>query len=173
MSRTRLSTHRSHHDIEIVVPCMFCRMTSSIAAEDQAKSTASRLRSASEQSARAALCVARRTTRGAWPASNASCQRDAHKHQRSPGEFRHWCRKIVAARLGKVEKRGSHHGADRVVTNILLSSIAAPVPIKPPSVMEQTSSGSPSTLRGAPRPPPLLPPRMRGTAASGLFASTK
>src|SRR5262249_16723913 len=46
-------------------------------------------------------------------------------------ELRHWCRKIVAARLGKVEKRGSHHGADRVATNILLSSIAAPVPIKP------------------------------------------
>ena len=52
---------------------------------DQAKSTARRLRSASEQWTRAALCVARRTTRGAWPASNASCQRDAHKHQRSPG----------------------------------------------------------------------------------------
>src|SRR5262249_39081186 len=46
-------------------------------------------------------------------------------------EFRHWCRKIVAARLGKVEKRGSHHGADRVATNVLLSSIATPVPIKP------------------------------------------
>ncbi len=52
---------------------------------DHARSTARRLRSASEQWTRAALCVARRTTRGAWPASNASCQRDAHKHQRSPG----------------------------------------------------------------------------------------
>ncbi len=41
------------------------------------------------------------------------------------------CRKIVAARLGKVEKRGSHYGADRVATNVLLSSIAARVPIKP------------------------------------------
>jgi hypothetical protein len=29
--------------------------------------------------------VARKTTRGAWFASNASCQRGAHKHQRSPG----------------------------------------------------------------------------------------
>jgi hypothetical protein len=29
--------------------------------------------------------VARKTTRGAWFASNASCHRGAHKHQRSPG----------------------------------------------------------------------------------------
>jgi len=29
--------------------------------------------------------VARKTTRGAWLASNASCQRGAHKHPRSPG----------------------------------------------------------------------------------------
>src|SRR5262245_65677624 len=41
-------------------------------------------------------------------------------------------------RLGKVEKRSGHHGANRVVTNILLSSIAAPVPIEPRhGVMEQ------------------------------------
>src|SRR5262252_7862017 len=33
----------------------------------------------------AVLCVARKTTRGAWLASNASCQRGAHRHQRSPG----------------------------------------------------------------------------------------
>src|SRR5262249_33248667 len=46
-------------------------------------------------------------------------------------EFRQWCRKIVAARLGEVEKRRGHHSTDRVATNVLLSSIAAPVPIKP------------------------------------------
>jgi hypothetical protein len=49
-----------------------------------ARSTARHLRSAKEHKARAPSWVARRTTRGAWPASNASCQRDAHKHQRSP-----------------------------------------------------------------------------------------
>ena len=51
----------------------------------QATSTANRFRSASEQWSRAPSCVARKTTRGGWPASSASCQRGAHKHQRSPG----------------------------------------------------------------------------------------
>jgi len=85
---------------------------------DQAKSTAWRLRSRSEQWAKAALCVARRTTRGAWLASNASCQRDAHKHQRSPG-FRPGkpssgigVERLLPRDL-ELEKRGSHHGADR------------------------------------------------------------
>ena len=51
----------------------------------QARSTAKRLRPASEQWSSAASWVARKTTRGAWPASSASCQRGAHRHQRSPG----------------------------------------------------------------------------------------
>src|SRR5271155_3419529 len=50
-----------------------------------ARSTAKRLRSASKQWASAPSWVARKTTRGAWPALKASCQRGAHKHQRSPG----------------------------------------------------------------------------------------
>src|ERR1051326_4498120 len=50
-----------------------------------AKSTAKRLRSASAKEASALGWVARSTTRGGWPASNASCQRGAHRHQRSPG----------------------------------------------------------------------------------------
>src|SRR5215813_5439818 len=58
-------------------PCQSCRL--------HARSTAKRLRSAKEQKVKAPSWVARKTTRGAWPASNASCQRDAHKHQRSPG----------------------------------------------------------------------------------------
>ena len=80
--------------------------------------------------------MARRTTRAAWPASNASCQRVAHKHHRSPGfrpgkaEFRLWCRKIVAPRFGKFKKRRSHHDADRVTANILLPSVAAAAPIE-------------------------------------------
>jgi len=40
-------------------------------------------------------------------------------------------RKIVAVRFGKIEKRGGHHDANRVVTNVLASSVAAAVPIKP------------------------------------------
>jgi nitrite reductase/ring-hydroxylating ferredoxin subunit len=50
-----------------------------------ARSIAARLRSAREQELNAPSCVARRTTRGAWPASKASCQRGAHRHHRSPG----------------------------------------------------------------------------------------
>ena len=62
----------------------------------------------------------------------ASCQRDAHKHQRSPG-FKPGkpSSGIGVGDLEKLEERGNHHGADRVATNVLLSSIAAPVPIKP------------------------------------------
>jgi hypothetical protein len=52
---------------------------------DQERSTANRLRSASEQWARATSWVARKATSGAWLASNASCHREAHKHHRSPG----------------------------------------------------------------------------------------
>jgi hypothetical protein len=34
-------------------------------------------------------------------------------------------------RFGKIEKRGSHHDANRVATNVLSPSVAAAVPIKP------------------------------------------
>src|SRR5271169_1481572 len=51
----------------------------------QSRSTAKRLRSASEQKLKAPSCVARKTTRGARLACSASCQRGAHRHQRSPG----------------------------------------------------------------------------------------
>src|SRR5262249_41818135 len=51
----------------------------------QARSTANRLRSVSEQYTSAPSCVARNTPRGGSPASSASCQRGAHRHQRSPG----------------------------------------------------------------------------------------
>src|SRR6266699_2670038 len=40
-------------------------------------------------------------------------------------------------------------------------------------VMEQTSSGSPSTLRGAPRPPLLLPLSSLSTASSFVAADVK
>src|ERR1700688_742305 len=54
-------------------------------AASQSRSTAKRLRSASEQKVQAPSLVARKTTRGARPACSASCHRGAHRHQRSPG----------------------------------------------------------------------------------------
>src|SRR5262249_4880157 len=42
-------------------------------------------RSRSDTTSSARSCVAARTTGGATPASSASCQRSAHKHQHSPG----------------------------------------------------------------------------------------
>ena len=67
--------------------------------------------------------------------SNASCQRGAHRHQRSPGfspgksnSQRH--RKIIAARFGKFQKRRSHDGTDRMTTHVLSPGVAAAVPIK-------------------------------------------
>ena len=50
-----------------------------------ARSTAKCLRSPSVQWTKAPSWVARKITRGAWFASRASCQRAAHRHQRSPG----------------------------------------------------------------------------------------
>ena len=42
-------------------------------------------------------------------------------------EFRHRGLKIVAARLGKLEKRRGHDGADRVAADVLSPGIAAAV----------------------------------------------
>ena len=41
-----------------------------------------------------------------------------------------WCRKIIAARFGKFEKRRSHNGTDRVTANVLSPGVAAAIPIK-------------------------------------------
>src|SRR6476661_3089353 len=51
--------------------------------------------------------------------------------QAAKTEFRHRCRKIVAAGFGKLEKRGGHDGADRVATDILSPSVAAAVSKEP------------------------------------------
>src|ERR1700674_5810665 len=61
------------------------RQSRAVGAPSQSRSTATRLRSASEQKLKAPSCVARKTTRGARPACSASCHRGAHRHQRSPG----------------------------------------------------------------------------------------
>ena len=51
--------------------------------------------------------------------------------QAAKAEFRHRCRKIVAAGFGKLEKRGGHDGADRVATDVLAPSVAAAVSKEP------------------------------------------
>jgi hypothetical protein len=45
-------------------------------------------------------------------------------------ECGNWCRKIIAARFGKFEKRGSHNGTDCVTANVLSAGVAATIPIK-------------------------------------------
>src|ERR1019366_3023955 len=124
------------------------------------RSTAKRLRSASEQWARAPSWVARKTTRGAWLASNASCQRGAHKHQRSPG-FRPGkpnCGTGVERSLPcDLEKP---RNAEVITTQtVWLPTSSRPV-LQQPSrsnpvmgLFVQALTGSPSTLRGV-RPPP-------------------
>src|SRR4029450_1627588 len=51
--------------------------------------------------------------------------------QAAKAEFRHRCRKIVAAGFGKLEKRGGHDGADRVATDVLSPGVAAAVSKEP------------------------------------------
>src|SRR4051794_26511277 len=51
--------------------------------------------------------------------------------QAAKAEFRHRCRKIVAAGFGKLEKRGGHDDADRVATDVLSPSVAAAVSKEP------------------------------------------
>jgi hypothetical protein len=67
---------------------------------------------------------------GAWPASSASCQRGAHKHQRPPGlrPGKPNCGIGVERSLpGKPEKRVSHDGADRVAADVFSIGVAATV----------------------------------------------
>src|SRR5260370_1142906 len=52
--------------------------------------------------------------------------------QAAKAEFRHRCRKIVAAGFGKLEKRGGHDGADRVATDVRSPNVAAAVSKEPP-----------------------------------------
>jgi hypothetical protein len=130
----------------------------------QARSTAKRLRSASEQWPRAASWVARKTTRGALPASSASCQRGAQRHQRSPG-FRP--RKPISGigveRSLPRDLENPRNAAVMTAQTVWLPMSSRPVSQQPSrknpvmGFVEQTSSWSPSTLRGALRRPPPLP----------------
>jgi hypothetical protein len=101
-----------------------------------AKSTANRFRSASKQIGQSSLVSGTQDDAGAWSASNASCQRGAHRHHRSPG-FRPakpssgtGVDRSFPCDLEKSRKLGSHHGADRVTADVLSPSVAAAVPIK-------------------------------------------
>ena len=46
-------------------------------------------------------------------------------------EFRSRCRKIVATGFGELEKRRSHHDADRVTSDVLSARVAATIPKEP------------------------------------------
>src|SRR5437899_10272580 len=127
---------------------------------DQARSTAKRLRAASEQWSSAPSCVARSNTRGAWPASNASCQRGAHRHQRSPGlrPAKPNCGIGVERSLPQVLEKARKPAVMTTQTVWLPTSsrdvLQQPSRKKPViGFIEQTSSRSPSTLRAALRQP--------------------
>src|SRR5262249_34024430 len=130
--------------------------------QTQARSTAKRLRSASEQWSRAPSCVARNTTRGAWPASRASCQRGAQRHQRSPGlRPRKPNSGTGAERPLPRDLETSRNPAVMTAQTVWLPMSSRPVSQQPSrnnpvmGFIEPTSSRSPSTLRGVSgRPPP-------------------
>src|SRR5690606_23069552 len=71
-----------NHMIEV---CLHVTANQNFAHGRYIKSTACFLRSARVAYSSAPSCVAASTTRGACPASKASCQRGAQRHQRSPG----------------------------------------------------------------------------------------
>src|ERR1700733_12727446 len=137
---------------------------SSVRCTRQSRSTAKRLRSASEQKLKAPSCVARKTTRGARPACSASCHRGAHRHQRSSG-----------LRPGKpnsgtgVERslpqdfEYSRNPAVITAHTVWLptsSRLVSQHPSRKKPVIglnEQTSSRSPSTFLDSLRRPPPLP----------------
>src|SRR5206468_10044824 len=126
-------------------------------------STSKRLRSASEQWLNAPSCVARQTTRGAWPASRASCQRGAQRHQRSPGlRPRKPNSGTGVERSLPRDLENSRNAAVMMAQTVWLPMSSRPVSQQPSrknpviGLIEQTSSRSPSTLRGVlGRPPPL------------------
>src|SRR6516165_6254052 len=131
----------------------------------QARSTAKRLRSAREQKASAPSWVARSTTRGAWPASNASCQRGAQRHQRSPGlRPGNPNSGIGVERSLPRDLENARNGAVITVQTVWLPKSSREVSQQPSrknpviGLNEQISSRSPSTLRGVPgRSPSFLP----------------
>ena len=78
------------------------------------------------------MCVASRNTGGATPASNASCQREAHRHQRSPGSEAgepgsgHGVDRSLPLRLREVEELGSHLRAHDVHAGVSTPVVQQP-----------------------------------------------
>ena len=77
--------------------------------------------------------------------------------QAGKAELGHRRREIIAAGSGKLEKRGGHDDADRVAADVFSTGVAAASRKNPVlGFIEQTSSRSPRTFRGAlGRPPPF------------------
>ena len=76
--------------------------------------------------------MARKTTRGAagfecFLPTGCTQAPTVAGLQASKADFRYRCRKIIAARFGKLEKRGGYDSADRVATEVLSPSVAAAI----------------------------------------------
>ena len=101
------------------------------------RSSACRISYSSGTTSSACSCVAIRTTGGAAPASAASSQRAAHRHQRSPDtspgnmELGSRCAEVVAVLARKLEELCRHAGADRVRADILRAGMAVAVAEEP------------------------------------------
>jgi hypothetical protein len=120
-----------------------------------------RFKSSKEQYSSAPSCVACKITRGAFPASKASCQRGAHKHHRSPGF------NPVKPNSGKGVERSfslcleNCRNSSVIETHtVWLPTSLGPVSQQPlrknPVIgaLEQDCSDSPNTLRDGRRPDP-------------------
>jgi hypothetical protein len=103
---------------------------------DQARSNARFLSSSKDTYSSAFSCVARGATRGAIPASSASFQRAAHRHQRSPG-----CRpgkpisgsgvlRSLPCDLLNARNCLRHFGAHHIGADVLGAGLAAAGPIE-------------------------------------------
>ena len=129
----------------------------------QARSTAKRLRSASEQWLRAPSWVARKNRAPCAPPrallangvhTGTIDRRVSGRKSRIPASVS----KIVAARFGKLQKRGGHDGADRVATDVIAPRVAAAVS-KEPGHGAYRADFEPisDTLRRVLRRPPPFP----------------
>src|SRR3984885_10676002 len=138
---------------------------SSVRCTRQSRSTAKRLRSASEQKLKAPACVARKTTRGARPACSASCHRGAHKHQRSPGLSPGKPNSATGVERSLPQDFEYSRNPAVITAHTVWLPISSRLVSQQPSrknpvigLKEQTSSRSPSTfLDSLRRPPPPLP----------------
>src|ERR1700674_323587 len=140
------------------------RQSRAVGAPSQSRSTATRLRSASEQKLKAPSCVARKTTRGARPACSASCHRGAHRHQRSPGLSPGKPNSGTGVERSLPQDfEYSRNPAVMTAHTVWLpmsSRLVSQHPSRKNPVIglkEQTSSRSPSTFLGSLRLPPPLP----------------